>query len=78
MKRALLAAMVIVTLTAVLAAGLVSAQTPRRGGTLRVGLNADSPNMDPYQSTAAVDRQVFQSLFGDAPAPRLVEPLAAG
>jgi peptide/nickel transport system substrate-binding protein len=30
---------------------------------LRVGLNADPPNMDPHQSTAAVDRQVFQSLF---------------
>ncbi len=30
---------------------------------MRVGLNADPPNLDPHQSTAAVDRQVFQSLF---------------
>src|SRR2546428_3584931 len=36
---------------------------PQRGGTLRVGLNADPPNLDPHQSTAAVDRQVFQNLY---------------
>ena len=63
MKRAILAAALITALTAVLAADLTTAQAPRRGGTLRVGLNADPPNMDPHQSTAAVDRQVFQSLF---------------
>lgn len=43
--------------------GLASAQTPRRGGVLRVGLNADPPNMDAHQSIAAVDRQVFQNLY---------------
>lgn len=59
MARALLAAMLVV----VLCAGLAAAQAPRRGGMLRVGLNADPPNMDPHQSTAAVDRQIFQSLF---------------
>ncbi len=59
MRRTILAAVLIVALTA----GLASAQAPRRGGVLRVGLNADPPNMDPHQSTAAVDRQVFQSLF---------------
>ncbi len=47
----------------VLVGGLASAQTPRRGGALRAGLDADPPNLDPHQSTAAVDRQVFQSLF---------------
>lgn len=39
------------------------AQSIHRGGTLRVGLDADPPNLDPHRSTAAVDRQVFQSLF---------------
>lgn len=34
-----------------------------RGGTLRVGLNADLTTMDPHQSTAAVDRQVYQSIY---------------
>ncbi len=48
-------------LIAALAATSVSAAP--RGGTLRVGLNADPPNMDPHQSTAAVDRQVFQNLY---------------
>jgi len=33
------------------------------GGTLRAGLDADPPNMDPHRSTAAVDRQVFQNLY---------------
>jgi peptide/nickel transport system substrate-binding protein len=31
--------------------------------TLRIALMADPPKLDPHQSTAAVDRQVFQSLF---------------
>lgn len=43
--------------------GLASAQSPRRGGSLRVGLSEDPPNMDPHQSVAAVDRQVFQNLY---------------
>ncbi len=59
MRRTLLAAVLITAL----AGGLASAQAPRRGGVLRAGLNADPPNLDPHQSTAAVDRQVFQSLF---------------
>lgn len=59
----MLAVIVAVVVTIVLAGGLVSAQGPRRGGTLRVGLNADPPNMDPHQSIAAVDRQVFQNLY---------------
>jgi peptide/nickel transport system substrate-binding protein len=59
MKRTILA----VALMVALVGGLAGAQSPRRGGTLRAGLNADPPNLDPHQSTAAVDRQVFQSLF---------------
>lgn len=55
-----------------LGAGLLSAgdlipeafaEAPRRGGTLRAGLDSDPPNMDPHRSTAAVDRQVFQNLY---------------
>jgi peptide/nickel transport system substrate-binding protein len=52
-----------VALMVVMLASLTSAQSPRRGGVLRAGLNADPPNMDPHRSSAAVDRQVFQSLF---------------
>ena len=63
MKRTIVAVVVILALAAAFTAGLASAQTPRRGGTLRVGLNADPPNMDPHQSSAAVDRQVFQNFF---------------
>lgn len=40
-----------------------SAQGARRGGTLRAGLDADPPNLDPHRSTSAVDRQVFQNLY---------------
>lgn len=52
-----------VALIVLLAAGIAGAQAPRRGGILRAGLNADPPNMDPHQSIAAVDRQVFQNLY---------------
>lgn len=34
-----------------------------RGGTLRVALNSDLTTMDPHLSTAAVDRQVYQSIY---------------
>jgi peptide/nickel transport system substrate-binding protein len=57
MRRTLL-----VVLALILAVSAVSVAAPTRGGTLRVGLDADPPNLDPHQSTAAVDRQVFQSL----------------
>ena len=43
--------------------GAAGAQGGRRGGTLRAALDSDPPNMDPHRSTAAVDRQVFQSLY---------------
>ena len=47
-------------------AGLMAAASAQGSGgsaTLRVGLDADPPNMDPHRSTAAVDRQVYQNLF---------------
>ncbi len=48
-----------------MAGGLVqaSAQGGRPGGTLRAGLDADPPTLDPHRSGSAVDRQVFQNLF---------------
>src|SRR2546427_2364754 len=58
MKRALW----IFILIGALAATSVTA-APQRGGTLRVGPNAAPPNLHPHQSTAAVDRQVFQNLY---------------
>lgn len=39
------------------------AETPQKDVTIRIALNADPPKLDPHQSTALVDRQVFQSLF---------------
>jgi peptide/nickel transport system substrate-binding protein len=67
MKRTLVVVMLVMAVawsgTAAFHAETAAAQAPRRGGVMRVGLNADPPNMDPHQSTAAVDRQVFQNLF---------------
>ncbi len=59
MKRVILAVVVMVLLVA----SLTSAQAPRRGGTLRVGLDADTTGMDPHFASAAVDRQVYQNLY---------------
>src|SRR3989442_14137846 len=59
MKRSLVT---FVALLVLVAAAISTAASPR-GGTLRVGLNADPPNLDPHQSSAAVDRQVFQNLY---------------
>ena len=42
---------------------MASAQGARRGGTLRAGLDADPPTMDPHLSGSAVDRQVYQNLY---------------
>jgi peptide/nickel transport system substrate-binding protein len=35
-----------------------------RGGTLRIGMDADNTTMDPHRSTAAVDRQVYNNVYG--------------
>ena len=45
------------------AAAAAPAGKPELGGQLRVGLNADLTTMDPHTSTAAVDRQVYQSIY---------------
>ena len=52
-----------VVVTVLLLASLTSAQTARRGGVVRVGLDADTTGMDPHFASAAVDRQVYQSLY---------------
>ena len=41
----------------------VSAEKPQAGGQLKVGINADLTTMDPHISTAAVDRQIYQSIY---------------
>src|SRR5256712_13608666 len=35
-----------------------------RGGTIRIGMDADNTTMDPHRSTAAVDRQGYNNLYG--------------
>src|SRR3989442_6545475 len=54
-----LVALAVVVLAAVPAT--VVAQT--RGGTIRVGMDADTTTMDPHRSTAAVDRQVYNNVY---------------
>jgi peptide/nickel transport system substrate-binding protein len=51
-----------VVLAVLLLGGLASA-APGRGGVLRVGLVGDPINLDPHQSVAFVDRQIFQNVF---------------
>jgi len=41
----------------------LSTGAPTRGRVLRVGLHEDPPKLDPHQSTAFVERHVFQNLF---------------
>ena len=40
-----------------------AAGSPKRGGSLKVALDGDFTTMDPHISSAAVDRQAFQSIF---------------
>jgi peptide/nickel transport system substrate-binding protein len=42
----------------------VPADAQVRGGTLRIGMDADNTTMDPHLSTAAVDRQVYNNIYG--------------
>src|SRR5712691_10243468 len=35
-----------------------------RGGSIRIGMDADTTTMHPHRSTAAVDRQVYNNLYG--------------
>ncbi len=53
---------------ALLALAVLAAAPPAaaqaRGGTLRIGMDADNTTMDPHRSTAAVDRQVYNNIYG--------------
>ena len=55
----------LVALTAIvmaLAPAAAGAQT--RGDSIRIGMDADTTTMDPHRSTAAVDRQVYNNVYG--------------
>ena len=55
-------AVVLAVMTVLAVASSASAQV--KGGTIRIGLDADNTTMDPHLSTAAVDRQVFNNVYG--------------
>ncbi len=46
----------------VLTVGVAHAQTPKRGGTLRVAVNSEPTNLDPHRSTAFITRVVLGSV----------------
>ena len=39
------------------------AQTPKKGGTLRVGFYIEAATMDPHLSGSKIDRQVYHNIF---------------
>ena len=42
---------------------LAAANTPRKGGTLRVGFYIEAATMDPHLSGSKVDRQVYHNIY---------------
>ena len=44
--------------------GWTPADAQVRGGTMRIAMDADNTTMDPHRSTAAVDRQVYNNVYG--------------
>src|SRR3982751_1343085 len=40
-----------------------AADTPKKGGTLRVGFYIEAATMDPHLSGSKVDRQVYHNIF---------------
>jgi peptide/nickel transport system substrate-binding protein len=61
-QRRLVPVAIALGLLALVLAPPVSPQV--RGGTLRIGMDADNTTMDPHRSTAAVDRQVYNNVYG--------------
>ena len=57
------AVVVALALGGVLAAGGVAAQSPARGGTLRIGISGDWGTMDPARYTNVNERQIFYSIY---------------
>src|SRR3989442_1628317 len=43
---------------------IAAAEGQGRGGMIRIGMDGDNTTMDPHRSTAAVDRQVYNNLYG--------------
>src|SRR5207245_4886093 len=41
----------------------LAADTPRRGGTLRVGFYIEAATMDPHLSGSKIDRQVYHNIY---------------
>src|SRR5436309_752749 len=46
-----------------LAPSVAAAQTPKKGGTLRVGFYIEAATMDPHLSGSKVDRQVYHNIY---------------
>ena len=42
---------------------LTAADTPKKGGTLRVGFYIEAVTMDPHLSGSKVDRQVYHNVY---------------
>src|SRR5262245_38486942 len=56
--------LILATIAAALALVMSAAgQEPQRGGTLRVGLQADFTTLDPHMSTSAEDRDLYYQLY---------------
>jgi peptide/nickel transport system substrate-binding protein len=63
MRTRLMLGVLLATLT--LVAGPARTATGQvHGGTIRIGMDADNTTMDPHRSTAAVDRQVYNNVYG--------------
>src|SRR5262249_6899220 len=63
-RRAMRGWVRLVALAIVLVAALPAAAVAQmRGGTIRVGMDADTTTMDPHRSTAAVDQQVYNNVY---------------
>ena len=59
----LAAFLVILALTTAVALPDASAQTPKKGGALRVGMIGEPPSLDPHATTATITREIGINLF---------------
>jgi peptide/nickel transport system substrate-binding protein len=57
------AALVPVALSAPLVMPALAQNTPRKGGTLRVGFYIEAATMDPHYSGSKIDRQVYHNIY---------------
>jgi peptide/nickel transport system substrate-binding protein len=54
---------VVAVVLALLLSSPVSAQTPKKGGTLVVGMSQDLPGLDPHPSTSTITYQVLSLVY---------------